>query len=94
MPTEASNIIRFLNSKSKCDLEELGVNDKTATILEGKKVLTKRNLIDQLEEICETLGLQVNRFTKRIEALIQKGLPNIYAINEKLITQENYVLKM
>jgi len=46
MPTEASNIIRFLNSKSKCDLEELGVNDKTATILEGKKVLTKRNLID------------------------------------------------
>lgn len=63
-------------------------------ILEVKKVLTKRNLIDQLEERCETLELQVNRFTNRIEALIQKVLRGIYLINEKLITQEDYILKM
>jgi len=58
----------------------------TTTILEVKKISTKRNLIDQLEERCETLELQVDRFTNRIEALIQKGLPNIYVKNEKLIT--------
>lgn len=63
-------------------------------MLEVKKVLTKRNLINKLEERCETLELQVNMFTNRIEALIQKGLPNIYVINDKLITHEDYVLKM
>jgi len=86
MPTKASNIIKFLNSKSKYELEEVGISDRTATILEVKKVLTKVNLIDQLEERCETLEMQVNRFTNIIEALIKKGLPNIYVINDKLIT--------
>ena len=86
MPTEASNIIIFLNSKSKYELEELGISHRTATILEVKKVLTKRNLIDQLEEKCETLELQVNIFCNRIETLIQKGLPNVYVIMDKLIT--------
>lgn len=55
MPTEAANIIRFLNSKSIYDLEEVGVIDRTTTILEVNKSLTKRNRIDQLEERCETL---------------------------------------
>jgi len=94
MPTEASNIINFLKSKSKYELEEVGISDRTATILEVKKVLTKRNLIDQLEERCETLELHVNKFTNRTEALMQKGLPSIYVINEKFITQEDYILKM
>lgn len=94
MPTEAANIIRFLNSMSRYELEEVGVIDTTATILQLKKVLTKRNIIDQLEERCEALELQVNRFTNRIEALMQKVLPSIYVINDKLITQDDYIQKM
>jgi len=86
MPIEASNIIKFLNSKNKYKLEELGINDRNSTILEVKKVLTKINLIDQLEERCETLEMGVKRFSKRIESLIQKGFPNIYVINDELIT--------
>lgn len=66
MPIEASNITRFLNSKSKYELGELGISDITTTILEFKKVLTKRNLIDQLEERYETLELGVNRFCNKI----------------------------
>ena len=46
IPTEASNIIKFLNSMSRYELEEVGISDRTATILEVKKVLTKMNLID------------------------------------------------
>lgn len=46
-----------------------------------------------MEEV-DALELGVNRFCNRIEALIQKGLPNIYVINDKLITQEDYVIKM
>lgn len=94
MPIEASNIIKFLNSKNKYELEELGINDRTATILEVKKVLTKRNLINQLEEKCEMLELGVHIFFNENEALKHKGLPSIYVINDKLIPQEDYVIKM
>jgi hypothetical protein len=39
-----------LNSKTKEELEALEIEDRTKTILEVKKVLTKRGLILQLEE--------------------------------------------
>lgn len=94
MPTKASDVIKLLNSKTKYELEELGIRDRTATILEVKKFLTKRNIIDQLEEKCKTLELGVNRFFNRIEALIQEGFPNKYVIKDKPVTQEDYVLKM
>jgi len=57
IPAEAANIIKFLNSKSRYELEEVGVSDRISTILEVKKVLAKRNLIDKLEERRETLEL-------------------------------------
>ena len=36
-PTEATDLIRFLNSKKKQELEELEIEDRTETILEIKK---------------------------------------------------------
>jgi hypothetical protein len=50
MPIEANEIIKFLNSKSKEELECLQIEDRAETILEVKRVLTKRGLILQLEE--------------------------------------------
>jgi len=47
-----------------------------------------------LEERCETLDQGLNRFCNRIKALIQKGFPSIYVMNDKLITQEDYALNM
>jgi len=40
MPTTTNRIIKFLNSRNRYELEELGVADKTETILQVKKVLT------------------------------------------------------
>ena len=51
MPTEANEIIRFLNSKTKEELEILEIVDRTETILKVKKFLTKRGLMLQLEDI-------------------------------------------
>ena len=50
MPSATNEIIKFLNSKTKEELEELKVEDRTKTILEVKRVLTKRGLMLQLEE--------------------------------------------
>ena len=48
----ATDIIKLLNSKDSYELEELGFDDRTAAILEVKKVITKKNLILQLKEKC------------------------------------------
>jgi hypothetical protein len=50
MPTQANEIIKFLNSKTREELEELRIEDRIETILEVKRVLTKRRLMLQLEE--------------------------------------------
>jgi hypothetical protein len=50
MLAEATEIIKFLNSKTREELEELRIEDRTKTILEVKRVLTKRGLMIQLEE--------------------------------------------
>jgi hypothetical protein len=50
MPIEATKIIKFLNSKTKEELEDLKIEDRMETILEVKRVLTKRGLMLQLEE--------------------------------------------
>jgi hypothetical protein len=50
MLAQANETIRFLNSKTREELEELKIEDRTETILEVKRVLTKRGLMLQLEE--------------------------------------------
>ena len=45
MPTEATEIIQFPNSKTREDLDNLKIEDRIETILEVKRVLTKRGLM-------------------------------------------------
>lgn len=94
MPEIASDIIKFLNSKDRYKMEELGINDRTTTIVEVKKIITKINLILQLEEKCNTINTIVQRFFSRLEPLTSKGLPSMIVINEKLMPIEDYVLKL
>lgn len=41
----ANKLIHFLNNRNKEQLEALGIPDKTDTILEIKRVLTKRTFM-------------------------------------------------
>ena len=45
MPIEAAKIIKFMNSKTREELEDLKIEDRIETILEVKRVLTKRGLM-------------------------------------------------
>jgi len=45
MPSTTNKIIKFLNSKTKEEPKELKFEDITETILEVKRVLTKRGLM-------------------------------------------------
>jgi hypothetical protein len=73
MPSTANEIIKFLNSKTKEDLEDLKVEDRTETILEVKRVLTKRGLMLLLEEKGQNMDIGVQRFFNKLETLQKKG---------------------
>jgi hypothetical protein len=79
-----------LNSKIKEELEALEIEDRTKTILEFKKVLTKKGLILQLEEKSQTMDIGVQRFFNKVDSLHKKGLPGLLVINDKLITLSDY----
>jgi hypothetical protein len=89
-PTQANDIIKFLNSKTREELEELKIEDRIETILEVKRVLTKRGLTLQLEEKVQTMDLGVQKFFSKFEALQKKGLPGLKVINDKLMTLPDY----
>lgn len=89
-----NKLIKILNSRNRYELEELGVVDRKATILQVKKVLTKKRLNVKLEEKCQNLELLVNRFFNRIEPLNQKCIPSLFSINDKLMPREDYVKKL
>jgi hypothetical protein len=90
MPAQANDIIRFLNSKTREELEELKIEDRTETILEVKRVLTKRSLMLQLEEKIQVMDQGVQRFFHKIDTLQRKGLPGMKVINDKLMMLPNY----
>jgi hypothetical protein len=77
MPTQANEIIKFLNSKTREELEELRIEDRKKTILEVKRVLTKRGLMLQLEEKVQAMDQGVLFFFSKSEALQNKGLPGL-----------------
>jgi len=54
-PEDANRLIHFLNSKNRYELHELKIEDRTKTILEIRKVLSKRNLILNSEEKCHNM---------------------------------------
>ena len=62
MLAEATEIIKFMNSKTREELEELKIEDRTETILEVKRVLTKRGLMLQLEENVQAMDIGVKIF--------------------------------
>lgn len=90
MLEKVSRIIHFLNSKNKYELQELEIPDKAGTILEVKSVITKRNLMLNLEDKCQTMQLAIDRFMVKFEVLRQKGLPSPLVIDDKLMPREDY----
>ena len=61
-PEEALEIIKFLNSKNRQELEEIGISDRKNIIIEVRKVISKRTLMIHLEEKCENMVLDITRF--------------------------------
>ena len=59
---QALKLITFLNSKNRAELEELQIQDRTETILQIKKVPTKINMMNSLEEKCDAMNISITNF--------------------------------
>ena len=68
----------------------MGVEDRTEAIIEVKKVLSKRNLMVNLEEKIHNMQVVIDRFMQRFQSFRDKGLPNPMVIHDKLMTQLEY----
>jgi hypothetical protein len=75
-------------------LEDLKIEDRTETILEVKRVLTKRGLMLHLEEKSQNMDIRVQRFFGKIDVLQKKGLPSLLVLNDKLMTLSDYKQKI
>jgi hypothetical protein len=72
----------------------LEIEDMTETILEVKKVLTKKGLMLQLEEKSQMMDIRVQICFNKVDTLHKKGLPGLLVINDKLITLSDYKKKI
>ena len=84
-PAQAIQLIAILNSKTREELEELKIVDRTETILQIKKVLNKRNIMSNLEDRCKDMNVSISRFLAKDKTLSEAGLPDIHALNDKLM---------
>jgi hypothetical protein len=53
----------------------LEIEDRSQTILEVKKVLTKKGLMLQLQEKAQNMDIGLQRFFSKVDRLHKKGLP-------------------
>ena len=64
------------------------------SILQIKKVLNKRNMMNNLEDRFKDMNLEITRFCAKYIMLTQAGLLDIHALNEKLMAQKDYDSKI
>ena len=62
MPEDSNRLIHFLNNKNRYELHEINIEDRNKTILEIRKVISKRNLMLNLEEKCHNIQVAIDRF--------------------------------
>jgi len=87
---EGTTLIRILNSKTKEELEEFEIANRAETIMEVRRVLTKRNLMLQLENKCQNFESSIQKFHGKFNVLNRKGLPCLIEIGDKLIRLDDY----
>ena len=73
-----------MNTQTRQQLAELGIDERTGTILEIKRVFTKRTLMQNLERKCSDILEEINTFKEKFQVLLDNGLPNPMLSEDKI----------
>jgi hypothetical protein len=72
----AQNAINLLNTMSSSSLQTIGVKDRTALIIWARRIITKHNLSNSVQNKASQLEKSVQDFKDLFEELFIKGLPS------------------
>ena len=74
-PLVVDNLMKLLNVISMDDLKKLGVNERTALIMDATRVLTKKQLVQNAQTLCNEIFKGGWLFRNKFRSIIQKGMP-------------------
>ena len=74
-PLVVDNVIKLLNSRSWDDLKTIGINDRTTLIMDATRVLTKKQLVQNAQTLCNEIFKGGWLFRNKFRSIIQKGMP-------------------
>lgn len=94
MPELANRMIQILNTRTGAQLAEVGIRNRTDTILLIKRVLTLRNYVQTLERECQEMQAEVNEFIKKITTLHNRGIPSLVTSAGRLLSHEHYAKRV
>jgi hypothetical protein len=75
-PYLAVDIIKFLNNRTKEELKDLQVNDITSIVMDAKRVITKRILLQNAETKCHEVMREISTFKNIFSDVVKHGLPS------------------
>ena len=91
---QANQLIQFLNTRTKQQLAVLGIEDRTGTVLEIKRVFIKRTFMQNLERKCTDILVDINVFREKFQALLDSGLLSPMLSEDQIMDLETYVKKI
>jgi high-affinity K+ transport system ATPase subunit B len=74
-PLVVDNLMKLLNVIYMDDLKKLGVNERTALIMDATRVLTKKQLVHNDKTLCNEILKGGQLFRNTFIYVIQKGIP-------------------
>jgi hypothetical protein len=89
-PDLVVDIIKFLNNRTKEELKDLQVNDRTSIVMDAKRVITKRILLQNVETKCHEVMREISTFKNIFSDVIKHGLPSFWNENGDLYPMNNY----
>lgn len=94
MPELANRMIQVLNNRIGAQLAEMGIRNRTDTILLIKRVLTLRNYVQALDKKFQEMQTDVNEFIAKLTALHNRGLPSLVSSAGRLLSHEHYAKRV
>ena len=88
---EAQKVIVVLNSTSREEIISLGITDRISVLVATRRMTTKHNMLQNALTRINIIQQWVEKFNKLFQPLFQKGFPEFWGPEGKLIPQRKYV---
>jgi hypothetical protein len=70
-------------------MKSKGVKDRITMVMDIEKNFTKRNLMQQAQNKCRMVKINIDYFTNKFENLVKMGLPSGWDDKGKILSFEN-----